>query len=227
MKRLLRSQPSQVVNYWFSKPLDRYVEAFEKRRQLVNEIYLWEPEGTCIQGAMDHHQTKWRKFIDINELWLYPTLNRSLIKRELVFDIDQKQEQIKPLLEILTRSYGATPLVGFTGSRGFHVHLILEFDPEPWKDLIQDLGVNVYHVKQEILRTFNLLFYTDMLEGTHLIREFYSVHPETKCFKVLVDPDNPRPKKVKLGRNLKLMILVTKIVCGNRPETCWTGVLRG
>jgi len=59
-------------------------------------------------------------------------------------------------------------------------------------------------VKQEILRTFNLLFYTDMLEGTHLIREFYSVHPETKCFKVLVDPDNPRPKKVKLGEELEV-----------------------
>lgn len=202
MKRLLSSQPSQVIDYWFAKPLRKYVKAFEKRKQLINEIYLWQPDGTCLWGAMEHHCTKWKGFNDINELWLYPTLNRSLIKRELVFDIDQRQQQIKPLLEILCGSYGTTPLVAFTGNRGFHVHLILDFDPKPWEDIIEEIGLNIYHVKQEILRIFNLLFYTDMLDGVHLIREFYSVHPKTKCFKIPIDTDNPQPRKVKFGQEL-------------------------
>lgn len=185
-------------------------ELFEARRELLDyakaEDYTISFAGSWLEGGEEKF-TKWYSSEEWYRVLSYPAVHRSLLKNEIVFEFDEDLKKARLIVEAL-ETYGAKPLVGFSGGRGFHVHVWLVRDQEVYRkyvDIIAKYGFTIRDVCKAIVKAISSFVKIDtgvVLSSRHMIREFYSLHP-SGYMKIPVD--ELRPVRVRFGAKIEPM----------------------
>lgn len=170
-------------------------DVIQKRTGLLawlNEIHPLELQAQGIDGTF----TKLFSFYRNPRLYA-PALYYRILPNEIVFDIDSDdiKESFEATKEIvsLLRSLGCKFTVGFSGNRGFHVHIITTAQNMPpsefakvvtkeWRDALFGFLLEFVPKLQE---------YVDigvMTAKAHTIRAFYSLNLKTMKWKTFVKP---------------------------------------
>jgi hypothetical protein len=134
---------------------------------------------------------------DARKAQIYPIVHYRVLPNELVFDVDaenpdQAKEQLKILLETI-ESLGASPLVGFSGNRGYHVHLLFAPPGGITESFIANSATIqlrnmlwkwiAFQAKSNGL-DLSVLDASIVQSQSHTIRSFYSFNPKGKNWKV-------------------------------------------
>jgi hypothetical protein len=132
LRELEQNEAQELENAW-NGLVDLFIESKEmneKRAELLQELYQLSFGRLEVQYAnlSETFRTQISDF-DARKAQIYPIVHYRVLPNELVFDVDadepdQAKEQLKILLETI-EALGANPLVGFSGNRGYHVHLLI------------------------------------------------------------------------------------------------------
>jgi hypothetical protein len=190
--------------YKFRKPPENCEKPFAIRAKLIQQAdaesdYTLEICGSWVENGEERF-TKWKPSSELIFLNNYPSLHRSVLKNEIIFEFDEGVSKAKLIVECL-RGYGAEPLIGFSGGRGFHVHVWVQRGDyiSKYSDIIAKYGFTVKDLTATIVKAVARIIRVDagvVTSTRHMIREFYSIHP-SGYFKVPVD--ELKPLKIKAG----------------------------
>jgi hypothetical protein len=132
LRELKQTEAREIENAW-NGLLDLFRESKEmneKRVELLQELYQLSFGRLEVQYANlnESFRTQISDF-DARKAQIYPIVHYRILPNELVFDVDADdletaKEQLSILLETI-EALGANPLVGFSGNRGYHVHLLI------------------------------------------------------------------------------------------------------
>ena len=200
LKELEQTEAQEIERAW-NGLLDLYRESEEmngKRAELLQELYRLSFGHLEVQYAniSESFRTQISDF-DAQKARIYPIVHYRILPNELVFDVDaenpdQAKEQLKILIETI-ESLGASPLVGHSGNRGYHVHLLfappggitesfitnsatIQLRNMLWKwiaSLAKSNGLDLSVLDASIIQS-----------QSHTIRSFYSFNPKGKNWKV-------------------------------------------
>jgi hypothetical protein len=200
LRELEETEAREIENAW-NGLLDLYRESKElneKRAELLQELYQLSFGHLEVQYAnlSESFRTQISDF-DVRKAQIYPIVHYRVLPNELVFDVDadnsdQAKEQLKILLETI-EALGASPLVGFSGNRGYHIHLLIS----PSNGLSETFVTNsatvqlrntlwkwiAFQAKSNGL-DLEVLDASVVQSQSHTIRAFYSFNPKGKNWKV-------------------------------------------
>ena len=177
--RLAETNPS-LLNYWVGKGREVFkkaVEVMEVRWQIALSAYRLHTSMVFSGGISQYH--KWYPIDEAEKLYKYaPLLARSVAPHEIVLDIDVKNEEVafqtlNSLLDILT-TYDITPLICYTGNRGYHCDFFVKgiSNPIMFKKGFVMAMYTIWDVDKSVVKE------------RALIREIYSINPKTGYLKV-------------------------------------------
>jgi len=174
-----------------------FEETNKKRMELLQELYQLSFGHLEVQYAniTETFRTQISDF-DAKKARIYPVVHYRVLPNELVFDIDADdletaKEQLKILLETI-EALGANPMVGYSGNRGYHVHLLFA----PPNGLSETFMTNTatiqlrntlwkwiaFQAKSNGL-DLKVLDALIVQSQSHTIRAFYSFNPKGKNWK--------------------------------------------
>ena len=200
LKELEQTEAQEIERAW-NGLLDLYRESEEmngKRAELLQELYRLSFGHLEVQYAniSESFRTQISDF-DAQKARIYPIVHYRVLPNELVFDIDaenpdQAKEQLKILIETI-ESLGASPLVGFSGNRGYHVHLLFAPPGGITESFIANSSTALlrnmlwkwiaFQAKTNGLN-FEVLDFSFVQSQEHTIRAFYSFNPKGKNWKL-------------------------------------------
>jgi hypothetical protein len=200
LRELEETEAREIENAW-NGLLDLYAqskELNEKRVELLQELYRLSFGHLELQytNISETFRTQISDF-DVQKARIYPIAHYRVLPNELVFDIDADdletaKEQLKILVETI-EALGASPLVGFSGNRGYHIHLLIS----PPNGLSETFVTNsatvqlrntlwkwiAFQAKSNGL-DLKVLDASVVQSQSHTIRAFYSFNPKGKNWKV-------------------------------------------
>jgi len=190
--------------YKFLEVPENCEEAFRIRAKLIAQAdresdYKLEICGSWVENGEERF-TKWKPSTELDFLYAYPSIHRTVLRNELLFEFDEDVSKAKIVLDCL-KGYGAYPLVGFSGGRGFHIHVWIKRGDyiNRYSDLIAEYGFTVKNLTATIVKAIGKIIKIDVdpvVSSRHMIREFYSIHP-SGYFKVPVE--KLKPLKIRAG----------------------------
>jgi len=169
-------------------------EILSKRFELLNQLYLIYPEIELQAESLKGWRSQLFGFhSDLIEI--SPIIHYRILPNEIVFEVDKKDKnEVKKIIKALLH-LNAKPFVGFSGNRGYHVHIIISppnGDVEGFVNcpeaksftqtffdillnLLKDYRVNIEVIDVGVMRS-----------QAHTIRSFYSINPKGKKWKTPV-----------------------------------------
>jgi hypothetical protein len=132
LRELEQTEAQEIERAWngLMELFEQSKELNEKRAEMLGELYQLSFGRLEVQYAnlSETFRTQISDF-DVQKARIYPIVHYRVLPNELVFDVDaddpdQAKEQLKILIESI-EALGANPLVGFSGNRGYHVHLLI------------------------------------------------------------------------------------------------------
>jgi len=203
-KRYEEEKKNRVERLWPSYDMFlRFKEMLLQRHRLLNQLYLVYPylqlQYSDYKESFRSELVPWCSDNGSHASLEAPIIHYRILPNEIVFDIDSEdktkaKEMVKKVI-IMLKSFGAEPFAGFSGNRGYHVHVLLA----PPKGSVEDF-VNVAGVKEFRNCVFDWLFDLARVRGIdtslidsgimhaseHTIRSFYSFNPKGKKWKIPV-----------------------------------------
>jgi len=200
LKELEQTEAQEIERAW-NGLLDLYRESEEmngKRVELLQELYRLSFGHLEVQYAniTETFRTQISDF-DAQKARIYPIVHYRVLPNEIVFDVDADdletaKEQLKILLETI-EALGANPLIGYSGNRGYHVHLLIS----PPNGLTEAFIANsatiqlrntlwkwiAFQAKSNGLN-LKVLDVSIVQSQSHTIRAFYSFNPKGKNWKI-------------------------------------------
>jgi hypothetical protein len=200
LRELEQTEAQEIERAW-NGLIDLYkqsVEMNEKRAEMLGELYRLSFGRLELQYAniSETFRTQISDF-DAQKTRIYPIVHYRVLPNELVFDVDaenpnQAKEQLKILIETI-ESLGANPLAGFSGNRGYHVHLLfappggitesfiansatIQLRNMLWKWIASQAKSNGLDLR--------VLDFSIVQSQAHTIRAFYSFNPKGKNWKL-------------------------------------------
>ena len=200
LRELEEAELREIENAWngLTDLYEQSKELNEKRAEMLGELYQLSLGRLELQYAnlSETFRTQISDF-DAQKARIYPIVHYRILPNELVFDIDaddpnQAKEQLKILIESI-EALGANPLVGHSGNRGYHVHLLfappngisesfvtnsatIQLRNALWKWIVSQARINGLD-----LRVVDFSF---VQSAEHTIRAFYSFNPKGKAWKL-------------------------------------------
>jgi len=190
-----KSIDAYVRKAWGREPTKNEWKLIVKRIQLLewlNDIYPLELQSQDIKG-------NYTKLYPFGEAEMHaPVVYYRILPNELVFDIDgdvkESFEVTKQIVNVL-KTLGCKPAVGYSGNRGFHIHVIVTAEGVNPKDFAQGLYTKEWrNYLFELILSFlpeNVVDYVDtgiIKAKAHTIRAFYSLNLKTMKWKQFVKP---------------------------------------
>jgi len=186
-----------VEKFWGRQPNEREWELIFKRIELLQWLDSIHPDHLEIQAQdVKGNFTKLFRFGD-NKMYA-PAVYYRILPNELVFDVDgdsvQESFEVTKKLVKLLKTLNCKPAVGFSGNRGFHVHVITTaqgVDPKTFAELVNikewrdALFMLILDLLPEIQDYIDIGVVT---AKAHTIRAFYSVNLKSGKWKTFVKP---------------------------------------
>jgi hypothetical protein len=194
-----KQEAEKAFKEWISK-LWGSLEAFyrmqefnKKRVELLNELYLVYPDIQLQYADISESFRSALVGYDWGLCFAAPIVHYRILPNEIVFDVDSedktKAKEAAKKIIVMLKSFGAEPLAGFSGNRGYHIHVLLA----PPKGEIEDF-VKAAGIKEFRNCTFDWLLDlagargidTSLIDSgimhasEHTIRSFYSFNPKGK-----------------------------------------------
>jgi len=202
MFELEQTEAQEIENAW-NGLLDLFRESKElneKRVEMLQELYQLSFGRLEVQYAnlSETFRTQISDF-DARKAQIYPIVHYRVLPNELVFDVDadnpdQAKEQLEILLETI-EALGASPLVGHSGNRGYHVHLLFA----PPSGISESFVANSATIQLRNMLwkwiaslaksnglDLSILDFSFVQSQEHTIRAFYSFNPKGKNWKLPV-----------------------------------------
>jgi hypothetical protein len=223
LRELEQTEAQEIERAW-NGLLDLYRESEEmngKRVELLQELYRLSFGHLEVQYAniSETFRTQITDF-DAQKARIYPIVHYRVLPNELVFDIDaddpnKAKEQLKILIETI-EALGANPLVGHSGNRGYHVHLLFappnglseEFLTNPATTRLKKLFWRwiAFNAKNRGLNV-KFLDFAFIQNKEHTIRAFYSFNPKGKDWKVPIKGTRYQECVYIMSKELALQLL--------------------
>ena len=194
----------RVRELWGSFSLFEKMHNFNVRRaQLLNELYLVYPEMQLQYANIEESFRSRLAGYEWNLCFEAPVIHYRILPNELVFDIDggegdgdrtRVKETVRGVALTL-KSLGAQQFIGFSGNRGYHIHVLLAPAKGRVEDFVQVRGVKelrncVFEWVLSLLRARGVdisLIDTGVMAATeHTIRSFFSFNAKGRRWKRVV-----------------------------------------
>lgn len=171
----------------------KYWDFIKLRYEFLLQLSSIKFDGLELQ-ATDIDASFRTKFFTINDdlVFIAPSIHYRILPNELVFDLDVKDlNQVNGFVRMF-KTFGVEPLVGDSGGRGYHIHVLLA---PPKGDIREFLEAEDLKVFRDALFDYFLelseVFGVDaskvdtgvMKFSAHTIRSFYSYNPRGRSFK--------------------------------------------
>jgi len=184
----------KLKRFWNGIDYMKFINEINERLRLLRNLHEIYPKLELQAEALDGWRTKLFNF-DEHEFYAElraPAVHYRLLPNEIVFEIDcenltkARDEAMKITKRLIT--LGARPLVGFSGRRGYHIHLLIAPPDGDVFNFANSLGVKeftleLFEVLKGLTEANQDYLDTGVMEYTHTIRAFYSLHTETRRFK--------------------------------------------
>jgi hypothetical protein len=202
LRELEEAELREIENAWngLTDLYEQSKELNEKRAEMLGELYCLSYGHIEVHYAniSETFRTQITGF-DAQKARIYPIVHYRILPNELVFDIDADDpDKAKEQLDILLytiEQLGVTPLVGHSGNRGYHAHLLIAPPNGPNESFITNPTTiqlrNVFwrwllsHAKVYGL-DIKLIDFSIIQSQNHTIRAFYSFNPKGKNWKLPV-----------------------------------------
>jgi len=187
----------RVSKLWGSfEAFVRMEEYNRKRAELLNELYLIYP---FVQIQYSDIKESFRSELlgyDWDLVYTAPVVHYRILPNEIVFDFDCSDKAIarKNLrsFAIMLKSLGIEPFIGFSGNRGYHVHVVFGPPRGELEDFVKAHGIrefreNLFEWFLSLAKSYNvkieLIDQGVMRAENHTIRSFYSFNTKGKRWK--------------------------------------------
>lgn len=198
---LLQAQKyHEIKRFWIDiKLYEKYKDILEKRFRILNVLYLIYPEIEFQAESLRGWRTKLFGFSESFLLTMAPIIHYRILPNEIVIELDRKDKDMAMKVTKALLNLGAKPFVGFSGNRGYHIHIIIG---PPNKDLddfvhhpeVKEFTQTFYLILIELLKDYDVdieaIDTGVMMASAHTIRSFYSINPEGKKWKTPVFGEN-------------------------------------
>ena len=186
------SEIDKLCKFWSGVDYTKYINEINRRIQLLRTLYEIYPNLELQAEALEGWRTKLFNFDEYNhsaELKA-PAVHYRVLPNELVFEIDADNlKYARNEAKKITRRLiylGAKPFVGYSGNRGYHIHLLVAPPDGDVFGFANSLGakeftVKLFEVLMGIMESYNID--TGVMEYVHTIRSFYSLNLKTMRFK--------------------------------------------
>jgi hypothetical protein len=200
LRELEQTEAREIERAWngLLDLFEQSKELNEKRAEMLGELYQLSFGRLELQYAniSETFRTQISDF-DAQKARIYPIVHYRVLPNELVFDVDaddldQAKEQLKILLETI-EALGANPLVGHSGNRGYHVHLLFA----PPNGISESFVTNSATIQLRNMLwkwiaflaknnglDLSILDFSFVRNREHTIRAFYSFNPKGKAWKL-------------------------------------------
>ena len=210
--KLRAEREIKIKQMWNGMDYTKYLDKIHKRIQLLNQLLDVYPcielQAEYINGA----RSKLFPFDSFDPRLFAPAVHYRILPNEIVIDLDEKNvNDLKKIVKFF-KTHNAEPFVGFSGNRGFHVHVIVappngnveEFASHPeTKRFTQVLFEKLLKLLKAYDVDVDAIDTGVMLSSQHTIRSFYSVNLTGKKWKTPVYGDGYKiwklPKKLYLS----------------------------
>jgi len=210
--RIQAENEIRIRRMWNGIDYRKYMDKITLRRKYLNQLYLIYPYVELQAEYVDGRRSKLFGFYEDPRLYA-PAVHYRILPNEIVFEIDRKDvEELKKVVKTL-KTMNAEPFVGFSGNRGFHVHLIVappkgdvtEFATHPeTKKFTQTL----YEILLKMMKSYGVdvevIDSGVMNASNHTIRSFYSVNLKGRKWKTPIYGDGYTTWRIpeQLGRRV-------------------------
>jgi len=202
----------KVQRLWGRVDYSKYIDIIRKRIELLNQLYLIYPYIELQAECLDGRRTKLFGFDTMDPRMWAPAVHYRILPNELVFEFDGGgKEDVKKAVSALI-FLGAKPLVGNSGRRGYHIHVL--FGP-PNGDVSSFIEVpevvnfrnTLFDILIDIMKTYDVDVsqIDENMKNIHTIRSFYSINPKGRKWKTPVFGDGYEVWR--LPRNLYARVL--------------------
>jgi len=191
----------RVKELWGSFSLFEKMHDYNVRRaQLLNELYLVYPEMQLQYADIEESFRSRLAGYEWNLCFEAPVVHYRILPNELVFDIDggngdgdrtRVKETVRGVALTL-KSLGAQQFIGFSGNRGYHIHVLLAPAKGRVEDFVQARGVKelrncIFEWVLSLLKArsvdISLIDTGVMIASEHTIRSFYSFNAKGRRWK--------------------------------------------
>jgi len=214
INKLSDRNAKKLEKLWGNINYTKYFSVIENRIMMIRRLHEFYPFLELQSESIYGWRTKLYNFNEtlyFSELYA-PAVHYRILPNEIVFELDcdegrkkAKEEAMRIVKHLII--LGAKPLVGFSGNRGYHIHLIIA---PPSGDIINFSTANgcreFTKTLYEILVEITEPKYLDegvMKHKNHTIRSFYSVNLKSMKW-----------KKPVFGRDYEVWVLTRQF--GNR-----------
>jgi len=191
VKYLQAERKAKIRAMWNGMDYTKYIDKLRKRVELLNQLYMVYPYLELQAEYINGTRSKLFPF-DSDPRLFAPAIHYRILPNEIVIDLDKKDvNELKKIVKTL-KSLNAKPFIGFSGNRGFHVHLIVA----PPKGNVEEFATHpeAKNFTQTLFQILLKLFKANdvdvdaidtgvMLSSSHTIRSFYSVNLNGKKWK--------------------------------------------
>jgi len=196
LEKVQKERDKKLNELWSGVNYIKYMDIIERRIELLNDLHKIYPDLELQSEALQGWRTKLYPFdeFDYYAELRAPAVHYRILPNEIVFEIDgDNLDEARKEAKRITKELlllGAKPFVGFSGNRGYHIHLLVAPPDGDVFNFAIAMGCREFTLTLfEILKDLIKPKYLDegvMSSKHHTIRAFYSLNMKTKKWKVPV-----------------------------------------
>jgi hypothetical protein len=196
-----KKDQKKIDELWNGVNYVRYLDLIYRRLDLLKQLHKIYPKLELQSEALKGWRTKLYNFdeFEFNAELHAPAVHYRILPNEIVFEIDcdENLDEARRVAKKITRdliTFGAKPFVGFSGRRGYHIHVIIAPPDGDVFNFAQALGCKEFTLKLfELLKDLINCEHLDdgvMTAEHHTIRSFYSLNIKGRKWKKPVFGDS-------------------------------------
>lgn len=239
IERIFVEKELRIQKMWNSIDYKKYDEYLKKRTKMLNDLYLVYPYIELQAESLNGLRSKLFGFDTFDWRMYAPAIHYRILPNEIVIEIEEKDvEELKKIIKALKR-FKAKFLVGYSGNRGFHIHVILSPPNGDVENFARHPEARKFTVTlYDALMSYFKLCGVDtevidrsvMTASNHTIRSFYSLNMKGRKWKTPIMHDSYQiwhlPKKLyrmvldkmkKENDEVDVDVLIVKERNGNKP----------
>jgi len=188
-----KEDQKKLNEYWNGIDYRKYMNRIYDRLDLLRQLHDIYPKIELQSEAIGGWRTKLYSFDEFEhsaELYA-PAVHYRILPNEIVFEIDADdiKEANKEAMEVTKHLVlmGAKPFVGFSGNRGYHIHVLIAPPDGDVVNFVNAIACRQFTLKiYEVLKELIGIDHLDegvMYAKNHTIRSFYSLNMKSMRWK--------------------------------------------
>ncbi len=193
VEKIKREKERRILRLWGGRNYKEYMNLIEKRREILNELYLVYPEMLIQAESINGKRTELFGVDPFDPRFFAPAIHYRVLPNEIVFDIDISD---KCILEKIVRElirFGVNPIYGESGNKGYHIHVLVTvkgYSPVEVAEIVsrnpeyREIMIVLFEKIQKLSGIENDAVDDCVMNHTHTIRSFYSLNVKGLKWKI-------------------------------------------